>query len=118
MLRNTSGLKRGGQPGRTLGVPNKVTRQVREVIARFAEDNAERFGEWITRTAEKDPAKAAELYLRALEYHIPKLQRAELVGPEEEPVTIVVRISDGLGNRGRAGPTAPEFQPLSTRPAT
>lgn len=26
---NTSGLKRGGQPGRTKGTPNKVTQEVR-----------------------------------------------------------------------------------------
>jgi hypothetical protein len=94
MARNISGLRRGGQPGRTAGVPNKVTSEVREVIARFAEANAERFGEWITRTAEKDPARAAELYLRALEYHIPKLHRTVLA--TEQPENIVIRLSAAL----------------------
>lgn len=31
-MRNTSGLKRGGQPGRRKGVPNKVTAEVKNMI--------------------------------------------------------------------------------------
>ena len=92
MSRDTTHLRRGG-PGRQKGIPNKVTGQVREVIARFAEENAERFGEWIGRTAEKDPARAAELDLRALEYHIPKMQRTELSTGENENVTFTLRFN-------------------------
>jgi hypothetical protein len=32
MPRDTSGLKRGGQPGRPKGVPNKVTGELKEMI--------------------------------------------------------------------------------------
>lgn len=92
-MRNTSGLRRGGQPGRRPGVPNKTTAAVREVIARFAEENAERFGEWISRTAEKDPARAADLYLRALEYHIPKIQRSELVADGMKEIKFTLKCS-------------------------
>ena len=63
--------------GRKRGVPNKVTREVREVIAEFARAKAPEFEGWIDKVAKTDPARAAELYLRALEYHIPKLGRME-----------------------------------------
>lgn len=38
--RNTSGLKRGGQPGRTKGVPNKATRQIRQLAQGILEQPA------------------------------------------------------------------------------
>lgn len=65
-------------PGRPKGSPNKLTRDVREMLAAFAERKANDFEKWIERTAVTDPAKAATLYLAAIEYHIPRLQRTEL----------------------------------------
>lgn len=75
--RFTPGDPRAGRPK---GSENKATKLVREAIAKFANDNAEQFGEWVKAVAEKDPAKAADLYLRAIEYHIPKLARTEVSG--------------------------------------
>ena len=40
MARNTSGLKRGGSPGRPKGVPNAATRVGREFAARIVCDAA------------------------------------------------------------------------------
>lgn len=65
-----------GRSGRTVGTPNKVTRDVREAIATFAQDNVEKMSEWLNQI--DDPAKRLDLYLRALEYHVPKLSRAEV----------------------------------------
>jgi hypothetical protein len=62
--------------GRQPGTPNKATRDVRAAIAEFASANVGRMGEWLTEI--DDPAKRFDLYLRAIEYHIPKLQRTEL----------------------------------------
>lgn len=39
----------------------------------FAENNADKLQSWLDAIAEKDPLKAAELYVRVLEYHLPKL---------------------------------------------
>ena len=36
--RNTSGLKRGGSPGRPKGVPNKATTEAKEACARIVDD--------------------------------------------------------------------------------
>ncbi len=74
--------------GRVAGTPNKATQDVRKCIAMFAENNVSKLEEWLNRTAEgdpenglkPDPGKAADLFLKAIEYHIPKLNRTEHVG--------------------------------------
>ena len=68
-----AGIK--GKSGRTAGTPNKVTKDVREAIAVFAQDNVDNMTIWINQI--EDPAKRLDLYLRALEYHVPKLARVE-----------------------------------------
>lgn len=69
------GAKTGG---RQKGTPNKATTDVRAAIAAFASANVGRMSEWLD--AIEDPAKAMDLYLRAIEYHIPKLARSEVTG--------------------------------------
>lgn len=75
--------KKGTRPpnagkGRKKGTPNKLTRDVREAIAAFAEANVGRLQHWLDAIAANDPAKAADLFTRLLEYHVPKLARAEV----------------------------------------
>jgi hypothetical protein len=82
--------------GRPKGSPNKATAAVREAIAVFAEGNANKLQKWLDDVAmgvggnRPDPAKAADLYLRAIEYHIPKLARTEHVGDNEGPIELKV----------------------------
>lgn len=82
--------------GRIKGVPNKTTQNVREMIAMVAEQNAPKFMQWLntvaegTSTVKPDPGKAAELYLKAIEYHIPKLARTEVSGSDGGPIQQVV----------------------------
>lgn len=71
--------------GRPAGIPNKATSRAREAIALVAEGMAEEFMGWLQRTADgdananikPDPKGAADIYLKAIEYHIPKLSRVE-----------------------------------------
>ena len=77
--------------GRQKGTPNKSTGAVREAIAVFAEANVGKMDKWLAAVASTDPAKALELYLRAIEYHIPKLGRTEVTGEDGGPVEFVVR---------------------------
>jgi hypothetical protein len=80
--------------GRPKGSPNRATADVRAAIAVFAEGNAHKLQEWLDRVAEgsegvrPDPAKAADLYLRVIEYHIPKLARTEVTGQDGGPVEV------------------------------
>lgn len=83
--------------GRPPGIPNKTTRDVREAIRKVAEENAEEFSRWLSIVAngdgesvKPDPAKAADLYLKAIEYHIPKLARTEVAGDQNKPMQMVV----------------------------
>jgi hypothetical protein len=77
-------------PGRPKGVPNRSTAVVREAIARMAEDNSENFVAWLNQVAASNPEKACDIYLKAIEYHIPKLARTEVTGAENGPLTIKV----------------------------
>ena len=78
------GLKTGG--GSRLGKPNRTTVDVREAIALIAQRNVVNFETWLNQVASEDPGKAADLYLKAIEYHIPKLARSEQTGPDGGPV--------------------------------
>jgi hypothetical protein len=68
------GERRGG---RSRGTPNRVTRDVREALAAFTQGNVGKLQEWLEQVAANDPFKAADLFLRVLEYHLPKLARTE-----------------------------------------
>jgi hypothetical protein len=76
--------------GRPPGVPNKSTSAVREAIARMADENADNFVGWLNQVASTNPEKACDIYLKAIEYHIPKLARTEVTGAENGPLTIKV----------------------------
>lgn len=83
------GTKTGG--GSRKGIPNRATAEVREAIAVFASANVHRMSEWIEAISEQDPGKAMALYLQAIEYHIPKLARSEVVGNDGGPVNHTFR---------------------------
>jgi hypothetical protein len=81
------GVKTGG---RARGTPNKATSEARQAIALFVDGNAHRLSGWLDSVAAGDvtndikpnPAKAFELFQSVVEYHIPKLARQELSGPD------------------------------------
>lgn len=75
--------------GRKRGVPNKVTRDVREALALLAERNIARFEDWLTQI--QNPAKRCEVFLRAIEYHLPK-QRQHAVSVDAPPMEIKTQI--------------------------
>lgn len=81
------GIKTGG--GSRAGVPNKATQDVRAAIAAFASANVGQMTVWLAGI--DDPAKKLDLYLKAIEYHIPKLARSEVSGPDGGPVETVCR---------------------------
>lgn len=83
--------------GRPKGSPNKATQDVRKAIAAFAEGTADQFSEWIQTLAygdgdqvKPDPGKAADLWLKAIEYHVPKLGRVEHTGEGGGPLVVEV----------------------------
>ncbi len=76
--------------GRVKGVPNKATADVRAAIAAFAEANVGKLQEWLDRIAKDEPARAADLFVRVLEYHVPKLSRSTIDGELTVSGTLVI----------------------------
>ena len=72
--------------GRPKGAINKTTAEVRDAIAAFASANVGNMGEWLN--AIDSPEKKLDLFLRAIEYHVPKLARTEHAGDKENPVVV------------------------------
>jgi len=78
------GMKTGG--GSRQGKPNKTTQDVRAAIATFASANVGEMSSWLKQI--DDPAKKLDLFLRAIEYHVPKLARSEVSGPDGGPQVV------------------------------
>jgi len=76
----------GNTNGRPAGTSNKATAQAREAIALFVDSNADRLTGWLDKIAMRDPDAAFKAFMSVVEYHIPKLQRAEHVGDKENPI--------------------------------
>lgn len=77
--------------GRVKGTPNKATATAREAISLFVEGNIERLQEWLDKIAEDDPNRAFEAFMKVVEYHIPKLSRAEHSGLDGGPIEYTER---------------------------
>jgi hypothetical protein len=86
------GIKTGG--GSRQGKPNKSTQDVREAIALIAQRNVGNFETWIGQVAATDPYKAADLFLKAIEYHIPKLARSEITGKNGGDIMVHISNQD------------------------
>lgn len=86
-----------GNPGRPKGSRNERTLQWEELGKEITERNAAKFNDLLGRLWENTDVsvqvKAAELFLRSLEFFRPKLQRMQipdLPGPKLEPPRIVI----------------------------
>lgn len=100
------GLPKTG--GRAKGVPNKVTKEAREVALRFLNGVTEKELRGCWNRAMKDDANAAlRVYYTALEFVAPKLQRREVTGPDGAPV-VEVRHVQMMFDGKPAGPIVPE----------
>ena len=88
-MRNTSGLKRGGSPGRPKGVPNKVTTEVRSACAELVDDPVYR-----DRLKARLLAGRLPPALECLLWHYAKgkpKDELEVAGNESFPLEIIIR---------------------------
>jgi hypothetical protein len=72
--------------GRPKGRPNRLTREMREVMGSVVEGNAERIQVLFDEIANEDPARAVELWLRMASFVIPK---PSPLTPEQTEDTVV-----------------------------
>ena len=77
--------------GRPKGVPNKATQSAREAFAKLVEANVPKMAGWLSAIEkEHGPLVAWKCMQDVAEYHVPKLQRTELVGDAGGPVQITI----------------------------
>jgi len=79
------GYKTGG---RQQGAENKFDSKARAAIAAIADGMALEFVEWVRKVAAEKPKEAAEIWLKAIEYHIPKLARTEVKNADDQPFKV------------------------------
>ena len=82
--------------GRKKGTPNKLTGEVRQMIETTAKGLGGNFMSWLQDVSAKDPARACEIYLKMLEYHIPKLSRTDHISSDHSigTTTVIVQTPD------------------------
>lgn len=77
---------------RPKGSPNRATANAREAIARLVDGNAARMERWLDEIEKKHgPLAAWRCMADVIEYHVPKLQRSELVGKDGGGINVTVR---------------------------
>lgn len=94
---NSKNLTNRGR-GRPKGAPNKTTVEMKQAIADLVQGNVHRVQEWLDLIALGDeslgvkpaPEKAFDLYLKLMEYNLPKLARTEVTGQDGGPQQIKV----------------------------
>ena len=80
----TVGRKTGG---RKKGSVNKTTRKAREAVADLVEGNVDRVQGWLDGIErENGSLEAYKAFMQLMEYHVPKLSRAEVTGKNGGPV--------------------------------
>ena len=72
--------------GRPKGQLNRSTEMAKLTLARIADEGLDNLKKDLQKIREKDPVRAAELYLKVLEYIIPKQQRVEVKGEIEQKI--------------------------------
>ena len=79
--------------GRTKGVPNKSTAKAREAIAAFVDANSSRLEGWLDKIEQDEGPRAAfDSFTKLVEYHVPKLGRQEVTGPDGGAVQHALRV--------------------------
>ena len=96
-------LKKGSNlnpKGRTKGVPNKTTQEIRQAFQMLIESALPDIQEWLRKVAEDNPEKALQIVERYADYILPKLQRTELSGGDDKPLKkVIFKFGDDDTNR-------------------
>ncbi len=95
--------KTGNPNGRPKGSENKSTSLLKETVAKFVEDNSQKFAGWLDKIErEEGPLEAFKRVEALLEYALPKLARTDttITGANGGPVQHNVQVSfvDGHSN--------------------
>ena len=80
----------GNPNGRKKGTPNKTTEEIRQAFQMLIESSLPDIQKWLKQVAKDNPEKALQIVEKYSDFILPKLQRTELSGGEDKPLTKVV----------------------------
>lgn len=80
----------GNPKGRRKGSKNKTTEEIREAFQALIESSLPDIQKWLQQVAKDNPEKALSIVERYSDFILPKLQRTELSGGGDKPLTKVV----------------------------
>jgi hypothetical protein len=89
--------------GRKAGAVNRSTEQAKLTIARLANKGLDNITEDLEKIRKENPIEAAKLYLKLLEYIVPKKSAIELKGEikqqiQQVTVTVIKKEMNGIGD--------------------
>lgn len=88
--------------GRPVGAVNRSTEQAKLSIARIANYGLDVIREDLEKIRKQNPAKAAEIYLRLLEYIVPKKSSIDMRAEIDQRIQQVsIQINNGQSNQHR-----------------
>lgn len=88
--------------GRPKGAINRSTEQAKLAIARIANYGLDVIREDLDKIRKDNPAKAAEIYLRLLEYIVPKKSQVDMKAEIDQRIQQVsININNGSSNQHR-----------------
>lgn len=90
--------------GRPAGKLNRSTEQAKLTLARLANKGLDNITEDIDKIRETNPVKAAEIYIKLLEYVMPKLKAVDMkvdadVTQKVEKITVEIKQSNNGRNK-------------------
>jgi len=96
-IKGDNRINKGGRPA---GALNRSTEQAKLAVARLANQGLDALREDIEKIRKQDPVEAAKLYMKLLEYIVPKKAQVELSGEINQKIQqISVNIQDGTANQ-------------------
>lgn len=93
--------KSGNPNGRKKGVPNKSTAEIKEIITRVVGNQLDMLEDDLKKIRKESPARAAEIYMKMVDYVLPKQSKIDIEGEinhKVEKVVIEIKKKEDSGN--------------------
>lgn len=84
--------------GRPVGAINRSTEQAKLAVARLANSGLDALREDLVKIRKKDPLEAAKIYLKLLEYIVPKKSQIDLKGEIKQHIQQITVHIKGEGD--------------------
>lgn len=92
--------KSGNKNGRPKGVPNKSTAEIKEIITRVVGNQLDMLEDDLKKIRKESPARAAEIYMKMVDYVLPKQTKIDIEGQLNHKVEkVVIEIKKNNGSK-------------------